>query len=60
MSAEEMLDGQCPRVDTPAHARIAHNGLLQKALLNCSCPPPDPIGQGKSEVDFQDQRKKEG
>ena len=29
-SAEEMLDEQFQRVDIPAHARIAHNGLLQK------------------------------
>ena len=29
-SAEEMLDGQHPRVAIPAHARTAHKGLLQK------------------------------
>ena len=38
-SAEEMLDGQRQRVSTPAHARTAHKGLLQKttgrgSLLN--------------------------
>ena len=30
--AEEMLGGQRQRVDFPAHARTAHNGLLQKRL----------------------------
>ena len=29
-SAEEIFDGQHHRVDIPAHARTAHNGLLQK------------------------------
>ena len=54
-SAEEMLDGQHQRVDIPAYARTAHNGLLQKRLEEDLCcivlhvpPPPynDPIGQG--------------
>ena len=48
-SAEEKLDGQHQRMDIPAQARIAHNGLLHKRgpLLNCpSCPPDDPVGQG--------------
>ena len=31
-SAEEMLNGQHQGVDTPAHARTAHNHLLQKTL----------------------------
>ena len=31
-SAEEMLGGQHQRVDIPAHARTAQNGLLQKGL----------------------------
>ena len=31
-STEEMLDGQHQRVDIPAHAGIAHDGLLQKRL----------------------------
>ena len=30
--AEEMLDGQHLKVDIPAHARTAHQGLLQKGL----------------------------
>ena len=48
-SAEEMLDGkkqqQQQRVDFPAHARTAHNDLLQKTLetilyrLVCHVPP---------------------
>ena len=51
-----MLDLQHQRVDIPAHARNAHNGLLQKrlergsgrgSLLNHpSCPSNNPIGQG--------------
>ena len=51
-SAEEMLDGQCQRVDIPAHAKAAHKGLLQKTLednlcLNHPlCPPSDATCQG--------------
>ena len=48
-SPEEMLDGQHQRVDSPAHARAAHEVLPQKrrSLLNRrSCPPDDPVGQG--------------
>ena len=50
--AEEVLDGQYERVDIPAHARTAHNSLLQKSLeedllLNRpSSSPNDPISQG--------------
>ena len=50
-SAKEMLDGQHQRVDIPAHARAAHNGLLEKktggiSLLNRpSCPHDDPSGE---------------
>ena len=36
-SAEEMLEGQHQRVDMPAHARTAHNGLLQKTLEDNIC-----------------------
>ena len=36
-SAEEMLDGQHQRVDTSAHARTAHKGLLQKILEEDIC-----------------------
>ena len=36
-SAEEMLDGQHPKVDFPAHARTAHKGLLQKRLEEGLC-----------------------
>ena len=35
--AEEMLDGQCQRVDAPAYARTAHSGLLQKRLEEDLC-----------------------
>ena len=50
-SAEEILDGQHQRVDIPACARTAYEGLLQKtrrgSMLNRpSWPPNDPIGQG--------------
>ena len=44
-SVEEMLDGQRQRVDISAHARTAHNGLLQKRLdedlcwIICHVPP---------------------
>ena len=31
-SAQEMLEGQHQTVDIPSHARIAHDGLLQKRL----------------------------
>ena len=31
-SAEEMLGGQYQRVDIPANATTAHNGLLKKRL----------------------------
>ena len=49
-SAEEMLDGQHRRMDVPANARTAYNGLLLKktgreSLLNrlsCLLPPPPP------------------
>ena len=34
---EEMLDGQHQRVDVPAHARTAHNGLLQTRLEEDLC-----------------------
>ena len=37
LSAEEMLDGQHHRVDVPAHARTAHEGLLQKSLEENLC-----------------------
>ena len=37
LSAEEMLDGQCQRVDVPASARTAHKGLLQKRLEEDLC-----------------------
>ena len=30
--AEEMLDGQRQRMEIPAHARIAHNGLRKNCL----------------------------
>ena len=46
-----MLNGQHQRVDIPAHARTALNGLPEKRLgkgspLNRpSCPPDDPVGQ---------------
>ena len=37
-------------VDIPAHARTAHNGLLQKKIGNLlhrlSCSHEDPVGQG--------------
>ena len=36
-SAEEVLDGQHQRVDIPAHARTAHNGLFQKRLDENLC-----------------------
>ena len=36
-SAEKILDGQHQRVDTPAHARTAHKGLLQKRLEEDLC-----------------------
>ena len=36
-SAEEMLAGQHGRVDIPAHARSAHNGLLLKRLERDLC-----------------------
>ena len=36
-SAEEMLDGQHPRVDIPAHARTTNEGLLQKRLEEDLC-----------------------
>ena len=36
-SAEEMLDGQHQRVDSPAYARPAHKGLLQKRLEEDLC-----------------------
>ena len=50
VSRGKMLDCQRQRVDIPAHARIAHNGLPKKkkktgrgSLLNRpSCPPPHP------------------
>ena len=44
-SEEEMMDGQHPRVEIPAHARTAHNGLLEKRLeenlrwIVCHVPP---------------------
>ena len=50
--AEEMLDVQRQRVDAPAYARIAYDGLPHKKtgreyLLNdCSCSPDNPFGQG--------------
>ena len=36
-SAEEMLDGQQQRVDIPAHARTAYNGLLKKRVDEDLC-----------------------
>ena len=36
-SAEEILDRQRQRVDIPAHARTAHNGLSQKRLEEDLC-----------------------
>ena len=36
-SAEEMLYGQRQRLDIPAHARTAHNGLPQKRLEMYLC-----------------------
>ena len=36
-TAEEMLDGQHQRVDIPAPARTAHDGLLQKRLEEDLC-----------------------
>ena len=36
-SAEDMLDGQHQRVDIPAHARTAHNGLLRKGFEEDLC-----------------------
>ena len=39
--AEEMLNEQCQRVDIPAHARTAHNGLPYP-----SCPLNDQMSQG--------------
>ena len=36
-SAEETLYGQLQRVDLPAHARTAHNNLLQKRLEENLC-----------------------
>ena len=36
-SAEKMLDGQHQRLDIPAHARTAHNSLLQKRLEEDLC-----------------------
>ena len=36
-SAEEMLDEQHQRVDIPAHASTAHNGLLRKRLEEDLC-----------------------
>ena len=47
-SAEEMLAGQHQRVDIPAHAIIAHKGLLRKRLEEDLCcivphaPTPSP------------------
>ena len=35
--AEEMLCGQCQRVDIAAFARSAHGGLLQKRLEEDLC-----------------------
>ena len=52
---EEVLVGQHQRVDVCAHARTAHNGLLQKkskktgrgSLLNgLACPPKRPVSKG--------------
>ena len=46
--AEEMLEGQNPRVDIFAHVRTAHNSLLQKRLEQNFCqiaphvPPTTP------------------
>ena len=47
-SAEEMLDGLQQRVDIPAHARSAYQGLLQKRLEEdlCWIVPHVLIGQG--------------
>ena len=51
-SAEKMLDGQHQRADIPAHARTAHNGLLQETLdknlclIVCHVPSDDPISHG--------------
>ena len=36
-SAEEMLDGQCRRVDVPAYVRTAHDVLPQKRLEDDLC-----------------------
>ena len=33
----KMLDGQGQRVDIPAHARTAHNGLLQRRMVEDLC-----------------------
>ena len=50
-SVEEMLDGQRQRVEIPAHARTAHQGLPQKKtgrgslLYRPSCPLNDPVSQ---------------
>ena len=35
--AEKILDEEYQRVDTPAHARTAHKGLLQKRLEEDLC-----------------------
>ena len=51
---EEILDGQCLRVDIPAQARTAHNGLLAgktggRFLLNrpsCNNTPNNQISHG--------------
>ena len=44
--AEKMLDGKNQRVDIPAHARTAHNGLLQRRKLEvglCWIVPNAPL-----------------
>ena len=35
--AEEVLDGQCQRVDVPTHARTAYDGLPQNRLKQDIC-----------------------
>ena len=47
----KMLDGQCQRVDVHAHARTAHDGLLQKdwkriCAESSLMSPDDATGQG--------------
>ena len=56
-SAKEMLDGQRKRVAIPAHARTAHNGLMQKKMEEDLCwiaPHVPPTTQSVEELNWTD------